>query len=116
MTTRQAPDNDAPLGFEEALRRLDRTVSQLEGGELDLDGALAQYAQGVHLLTRCRSMLDAAEKQVAILTGVDDDGRPLTSPFDATAPASAPIEAKPAAPRSRAPRAVVRDDDDDLPF
>jgi exodeoxyribonuclease VII small subunit len=109
--TRKAPKDDTPLGFEEALRRLDRTVAQLEGGELDLDGALAEYAQGVHLLTRCRSMLDDAEKQVAILTGVDDDGRPLTSPFDATAT----TESNPAASRARSSRPVVSEDDD-LPF
>jgi exodeoxyribonuclease VII small subunit len=109
--SRKTPQDEAPLGFEEALRRLDRTVAQLEGGELDLDGALAQYEQGVHLLTRCRSMLDHAEKQVAILTGVDDDGRPLTSPFDA----SAAIDSKPDAPRPRASRTIVPQDDD-LPF
>jgi exodeoxyribonuclease VII small subunit len=113
--TRKAPKDDAPLGFEEALRRLDRAVSQLEGGELDLDGALAEYEQGVHLLTRCRSMLDDAEKQVAILTGVDDDGRPLTSPFDASSAAA--TESNPAASRSRSSRPVVsEDEDDDLPF
>lgn len=105
--TRQPSQDDAPLGFEDALRQLDRTVAQLEGGELDLDGALAQYERGVHLLGRCRSMLDAAERQVAILTGVDDDGRPLTAPFDS----SATIETKPAPAR---PRAIL--DDDDAPF
>jgi exodeoxyribonuclease VII small subunit len=110
--TRPAKEDDSPLGFEDALRQLDRTVAQLEGGELDLDGALAQYERGVHLLTRCRSMLDAAERQVAILTGVDDDGRPMTAPFDA----SATIESKPASSRSRTPRAILPDDDDDAPF
>jgi exodeoxyribonuclease VII small subunit len=109
--TRQAAQDDASLGFEDALRQLDRTVAQLEGGELDLDGALAQYERGVHLLTLCRSMLGAAERQVAILTGVDDDGQPLTAPFDA----SATIESKPSPRRARPPRAIISDDDD-APF
>jgi exodeoxyribonuclease VII small subunit len=105
MTSSSTQHDETPLGFEEALRRLDRTVARLEGGELDLDGALAEYEQGVHLLTRCRSMLDAAEKQVALLTGVDDDGQPLTSPFET----SATTGTRPAAPRPVAP-------DDDAPF
>lgn len=83
--TAESPNDDAALGFEEALRQLDRAVNQLEGGDLDLDGALAHYERGVHLLMRCRSMLDVAERQVAILTGVDDNGAPITAPFDASA-------------------------------
>lgn len=109
MTT-EPPDDDAALGFEDALRRLDRAVNQLEGGDLDLDGALAEYERGVRLLNRCRTMLDAAERQVAILTGVDDDGQPLTAPFDAsTTPETAPPPSK--ARPARVSRKIVPDDD-----
>ena len=113
--TAEPPDDDAALGFEDALRRLDQAVNKLEGGDLDLDSALAEYERGVRLLNRCRTMLDSAERQVAILTGVDDDGRPLTAPFDESAPsdsAPAPSKARP----TRSVRKIVPDDNGDPPF
>lgn len=76
-------------GFEESLKRLDRVVSALEGGELGLDEALSRYEEGVRLLGRCKSLLDAAERRVALVTAVDDDGVAQTTPFDAPAGASA---------------------------
>jgi exodeoxyribonuclease VII small subunit len=84
------------MSFEAAMRRLEETVEQLEGGEHGLDGALARYELGVRILKRCYGLLDAAERTVALLTGVDTDGQPLTSPFDATATAErgAPFEAR----------------------
>jgi exodeoxyribonuclease VII small subunit len=80
--------DDAP-GFEDALRRLEQTVKALETGDLGLDDALATYGQGVRLLAHCQGLLNAAERQVALLTGVSDDGSAETVPFDAR-PASGP--------------------------
>jgi exodeoxyribonuclease VII small subunit len=74
-------------GFEAALQQLERTVEDLESGELGLDGALAKYELGVRLLTHCYSLLDRAERIVALLDAVDESGQPLTSPFDVTATA-----------------------------
>jgi exodeoxyribonuclease VII small subunit len=76
---------DADGGFEGSLHRLERAVEELEGGDLGLDDALAKYEEGVRLLARCHGLLDAAERKVALLTGVDEDGRPATEPFDAAA-------------------------------
>jgi exodeoxyribonuclease VII small subunit len=73
---------DGP-GFEESLRRLERAVAALEGGELGLDEALARYEEGVRLLGRCKALLDAAERRVALLAGVEDDGTPRAAPFQA---------------------------------
>ncbi len=71
--------------FEEALSQLDRIVESLERGEPDLTSALAKYEKGVKLLTQCYRLLDQAEHSVALLTGVDNQGNPLTAPFDASA-------------------------------
>lgn len=81
----EAHADHGPAGFEDALAALERTVEGLEAGDLGLDAALAEYARGVQLLAQCRTLLDAAERSVALLTGVDPDGRPLTAPFDASA-------------------------------
>jgi exodeoxyribonuclease VII small subunit len=76
------------VGFETALEGLERVVSALETGELGLDEAIVRYEEGVRLLSRCRALLEGAERKVALLTGVDADGKPVTEPFDASATAT----------------------------
>ena len=71
--------------FEQALGQLERIVASLERGEPELTSALAKYEKGVLLLTQCHRLLDQAEQSVALLTGVDEEGNPLTAPFDAAA-------------------------------
>jgi exodeoxyribonuclease VII small subunit len=82
------PDEPAPEpepSFEQALGQLERIVASLERGEPELTAALAKYEKGVSLLTQCHRLLDQAEQSVALLTGVDEQGNALTTPFDATA-------------------------------
>jgi exodeoxyribonuclease VII small subunit len=110
------------MAFETALRRLEQTVLELESGELGLDGALAQYELGVRILKRCYGLLDGAERTVALLTGVDADGRPLTAPFDATATAEressigAGGDARTRPKATKPPQIDTTDDDDSPPF
>ncbi len=77
--------NDDEIGFEAAVDELERIVEQLERGRPELSLALAHYERGVKLLGRCQGLLDSAERSVALLTGVDDDGQAITAPFDASA-------------------------------
>jgi exodeoxyribonuclease VII small subunit len=71
--------------FEAAVSQLEEIVESLERGEPELTKALAKYETGVRLLTECYSLLERAERSVALLTGVDKQGNPITVPFDATA-------------------------------
>lgn len=103
-TTSGDPSSPAP-DFETALKRLERLVASLERGDLDLSGALAAYEDGVKLLGQCHGLLDAAERKVTLLTGVNDDGTPSTTPFDATATATTPSE-RPQAPGPRGTNTV----------
>ncbi len=80
--------------FEDALTQIERIVASLERGEAALSAALAGYETGVKLLRHCYQLLEQAEQSVALLTGTDDQGNPLTTPFDATAT----LAGKPAAP------------------
>jgi exodeoxyribonuclease VII small subunit len=73
------------LSFEAAVGQLEAIVAALEQGEPSLASALAKYETGVQLLTRCYGMLEQAERSVAVLTGVDAEGKPTTVVFDATA-------------------------------
>ena len=88
---------DQPNTFEDSLTSLESIVARLERGDGDLSTALAGYEQGVKLLMRCQEMLEAAEKSVALLTGVDEQGNPIVAPFDAAA-TSTSTEAKPRRP------------------
>ena len=78
----EAAGDEHEPSFEAALEQLDAVVADLEGGSLDLDAALARYERGIRLLARCRSSLSAAERRVALLTGLDDGGSPRTTTFD----------------------------------
>jgi exodeoxyribonuclease VII small subunit len=102
--------------FEDALAQIERIVGDLESGEPELSSALTKYEQGVRLLAQCYGQLEQAERAVALLTGVDAEGNPVTAPFDATATADR-AEAKPRRPGRR--KAAATDDDDpdeSIPF
>lgn len=71
------------LTFEEALQRLESVVKDLECTDTGLDKSLERYEEGVRLLTRCRTILDEAERKIRLLTGVDAEGNPITQEFDA---------------------------------
>ena len=53
--------------FEEALRRLEQIVEELEGGELSLEEALKQYEEGVTLSKLCARRLEEAKKKIELL-------------------------------------------------
>src|SRR5262249_12959222 len=99
------PD-ESELTFEQALTQLEGIMEELERGEPALSAALAQYENGVKLLRHCYRLLDQAEQSVALLTGVDTQGNPLTTPFDATATIARELTSTAAPPdRDVAPQA-----------
>lgn len=62
------------MSFEEALIKLEETVSQLEKGDaLTLDESLEAFEEGIRLTRLCREKLDAAELRVQQLVGVDEN-------------------------------------------
>jgi exodeoxyribonuclease VII small subunit len=76
---------ESEIRFEEAVSQLEQIVESLERGEPELATALSKYETGVRLLTQCYDLLEGAERAVALLTGVDEQGNPITAPFDAKA-------------------------------
>ncbi len=76
---------ESELRFEAAISQLEEIVASLERGEPELAAALTKYETGVGLLSRCYALLERAERSVALLTGVDPEGNPVTAPFDAVA-------------------------------
>lgn len=114
--------SEQEITFESAYDQLERIVDDLERGDLDLSGSLAGYERGVALLSRCQSLLDGVDRSVALLTGVEPDGTPITAAFDASAtvepvkPAAKAPRAKKASPVLPTPMPIVFDDEIDPPF
>jgi len=71
--------------FEQALADLERIVHELEDGKISLEDSLARYEQGVALLKQCYGQLRQAEQRIQELLGCDEQGNPVTRPFDHTA-------------------------------
>jgi len=67
--------------FEDSLVQLERTVRDLEDGQLGLEEALARYEEGVGLIKRCYGRLREAEQRILQLTGMKDAGEPILQPF-----------------------------------
>lgn len=76
---------EPPLGFEASLKLVEQSVSALESGQLDLDGALSAYEKGVQMLGRCHGLLETAEKRVNLLLNGTSDEEPKLVPFDSAA-------------------------------
>lgn len=75
-----APESKpAALSFEACLQELEKTVKELESGELPLERALELYEKGVALAETCRKQLEEAEMRVEIL--MKREGRLQAEPF-----------------------------------
>lgn len=69
------------LSFEEAMRRLDAIVRQLERGDVPLEESLSLFEEGSGLIAQCSKQLDAAEQKVIKLKK-GGDGAPVELPFE----------------------------------
>lgn len=57
----------AEIKFEEALKKLERIVEDLEKGDLSLDEALKKYQEGIGLSRLCSQRLENAKKRIDLL-------------------------------------------------
>jgi exodeoxyribonuclease VII small subunit len=60
--------NEAETSFESAVARLEEIVAALEMGNLPLDECLRQFEHAVALSRLCNARLEAAEKQIRVLS------------------------------------------------
>jgi exodeoxyribonuclease VII small subunit len=61
-------EQTAPLSFEKSLEELERTVKELEKGDLSLERSLALFEAGMRLSADCKKLLEEAESRVEVLT------------------------------------------------
>lgn len=71
----------AEIKFEDALKKLEKIVGDLEDGNLPLDDALEKYEEGIKLSRLCAKRLELAKKKVEILMK-SPDGSVELKPFD----------------------------------
>ena len=56
------------IKFEDALKKLEKIVEDLENGDLSLDEALKKYQEGLELSRQCAGRLDNAKKKIDVLS------------------------------------------------
>ena len=67
--------------FEDAMKRLETIVEELESGELSLEDSIARYEEGVKLSRGLTAQLDDAEKRIERLAE-NEAGEPTTQVMD----------------------------------
>ncbi len=67
--------------FEDALKKLEKVVTKLEGGDIPLEESLKLFEEGIRLSRFCNQKLEEAERKVEILMK-NKDGTIKTQPFD----------------------------------
>lgn len=68
--------------FEASAERLAEIVQKLEGGELPLEESLRLFEEGVKVARAAQARLEHAERRVEELLSVNEQGEPVTRPFE----------------------------------
>lgn len=63
------------MSFEEAMKKLEAVVRDLESGNVELEKSIALYEEGARLKAHCEKKLQEAEEKVAKIT-LGPDGAP----------------------------------------
>ncbi len=58
----------AEMRFEEAFKKLEKIVEELDSEKLSLDESLKRYEEGVKLSRFCHKTLQAAQKKIQLLS------------------------------------------------
>jgi exodeoxyribonuclease VII small subunit len=84
----------AAANFEQAMKRLEEIVGEMESGDLILEDLIVRYEEGMKLVKLCQERLASAEERIEIITR-NSAGKPVVKEFEAAAtPAAARPEPK----------------------
>ena len=66
---------ESPENFEDSIKRLEKIVKELEGGDVEIEKALDLFEEGTRLSKMCAKKLAAVERRVEVLKkgGKEDD-------------------------------------------
>jgi len=90
QTKKTAPE----ANFEQAMKRLEEIVEQMESGELPLEDLIVRYEEGMKLVKVCQERLASAEQRIEIITR-NSAGKPVVKEFAAAGAAAAPAATEP---------------------
>lgn len=60
------------MSFEENMEALEKTVQELENGNLNLEDSIKKFEEGIKLSKKCNDILEEAEKRITVLIKKDD--------------------------------------------
>ena len=52
------------MSFEENMEALEKTVQELENGNLNLEDSIKKFEEGINLSKKCNDILEEAEKRI----------------------------------------------------
>ena len=64
---------DKEMQFEEAFKRLEVIVGNLESGDLSLEESMKLFEEGIGLTEACKSRLEVAEQKIQLLLKDPDE-------------------------------------------
>lgn len=67
--------------FEESIKKLEKIVSELENGNLNLDESVKKFEEGMQMAKQCNTILEDVEKKITIL--LEKDGEITEENFEA---------------------------------
>ncbi len=71
----------AKSSFESNMENLEKIVSELENGKLNLDESITKFEEGIKISKECNKILEDAEKKITIL--LEKDGNVEEENFEA---------------------------------
>jgi exodeoxyribonuclease VII small subunit len=80
--------------FEQAMKRLEAIVEQMESGELSLEDLIVRYEEGMKLVKVCQERLASAEQRIEIITR-NSAGKPVVRNFEPAAAAQLETQGEP---------------------
>lgn len=63
----------AKSSFEDNMNNLEKIVTELEKGDLNLDESISKFEDGIKLSKECNKILEEAEKRITVL--LEKDGK-----------------------------------------
>ena len=90
QTKKPAPE----ANFEQAMKRLEAIVEQMESGELSLEDLIVRYEEGMKLVKVCQERLASAEQRIEIITR-NSAGKPVVRKFEPAAAAQPETQGEP---------------------
>ena len=96
VMSQQVKKSAPAANFEQAMKRLEEIVEQMESGDLPLEELIVRYEEGMKLVKVCQERLASAEQRIEIITR-NTAGKPVVKEFDAAS--VAPSAATPPEPK-----------------